>query len=101
MKNGFCLSCALSALLFVSTAITHAQVTIDVAKITRQQFLVGRMLPTKSMALWFGGYFNGKRGVSVIEASAVKANGKKLEEYCGMHQDETVMKAAETLFGIK
>ena len=100
MKSQLYFICSLLALL-LSPPMLHAQVTVDVTKITCRQFLTGRMLPTKSMALWFGGYFNGKRGVTIIDVGAMKANGKKVEDYCGLHQDETVMKAVETLLGAK
>lgn len=95
--------CIISSLLTVlaSTTMAQAQVTIDVAKITCRQLLTGRMLPTNSMALWFSGYYNGKRSATTIDASAVKANAKKVEDYCGFHQDETVMNAVEKLFGTK
>ena len=100
MKNGFCFACSLFALFF-STIVAPAQVTIDVAKITCRQLLTGRMLSTDKMTLWFGVYFNGKRGATIIDVSAVKTNAKKVQDYCGLHQDETVMNAVETLFGIK
>jgi len=100
MKNRFCFACALLA-LFLSPIAAHAQVTIDVTKITCRQLLTGRILPTNSMALWFGGYYNGKRETTVIDVGAVKTNAKKVQDYCGAHQDETVMTAVETLFGIK
>lgn len=100
MKERVWLICSVS-LVLLSPGMTHAQVTIDVAKITCRQLLIGRMLPTSSMALWFGGYYNGKRGATLIDAGAVKANAKKVEDYCGLHQDETVMSAVERLFGIK
>lgn len=87
--------------VLLSTTVAHAQVTIDVTKITCRQLLTGRMLPTNSMALWFSGYFNGKRGATMLDASAMKPNAKKVEDYCGFHQDETVMKAVEAVFGIK
>lgn len=76
MKHRFCFACALLA-LFSSAVTGHAQVTIDVAKITCRHLLIGRILPTNSMALWFGGYFNGKRGATIIDAGAVKTNAKK------------------------
>jgi acid stress chaperone HdeB len=99
MKIRLCFAYSLLTLLLPT--MVHAQVTIDVTKITCRQFLTGRMLPTNSMALWFSGYYNGKRGATIINASDIKANADKVEDYCGLHQDETVMHAVETLFGIK
>jgi acid stress chaperone HdeB len=99
MKSGFVTRSLLALLL--STIVAQAQVSVDVSKITCRQFLTGRMLPTASMALWFNGYYNGKRGATVIEASAIRPNARKVEDYCGLHQDDTVMKAVETVFGFK
>jgi acid stress chaperone HdeB len=99
MKFRIWLTCSVLALLLQTMA--HAQVTIDITKITCREFLIGRILPTSSMALWFSGYYNGKRGATTIDASTVKPNADKVSDYCGLHQDETVMHAVETLFGIK
>ena len=49
MKIRFWFACSLLTLLLPT--MVHAQVSIDVTKITCRQFLTGRMLPTKSMAL--------------------------------------------------
>lgn len=99
MKIRFWFACSLLTLLLPT--MVHAQVSIDVMKITCRQFLTGRMLPTKSMALWFSGYYSGKRGATIINAGDVKPNADKVEDYCGLHQDETVMNAVERIFDIK
>lgn len=99
MKTRFCFACSLPALLLSITA--HAQVTIDITKITCQDFSTSRILPVTSMALWFSGYYNGKRGATVIDASAVQRNAEKVEAYCRVSPGETVMNAVEKVFGIK
>ena len=82
-------------------ATTHAQVTMDVTKMTCRQFLIGNFVSTKSMALWFSGYYHGKRDATTVDLESFQPNADKLEAYCGQHQDETVMKAIETVFGVK
>ena len=82
-------------------AIVHAQVTVDITKITCRQFLIGNIAPTKSIAIWFSGYYSGKRNATTIEMSAVEPNADKVELYCGLHQDEMLMKAIEDVFGVK
>jgi acid stress chaperone HdeB len=79
----------------------HAQVTVDITKITCRQFLIGNIVPTKYMAIWFSGYYNGKRGATMIEMSAVEPNADKMQLYCGLHQDEMLMKAIEDVFGVR
>jgi thioredoxin reductase (NADPH) len=38
-----------------STASVGVQVTVDITKITCRQFLIGNLIPTNSMSLWFSG----------------------------------------------
>ena len=90
----------LALALGMSTA-AHAQVTVDVAKISCQQFLLDKIAPTKSIALWLAGYYNGKRDNTVIDIAVMQQNVDKVEDYCRMHLEETVMKAAETVLDLK
>jgi len=89
------------AALVLPVAAAAAQVTVDITKVTCREFLLGRVVSTERMALWFSGYYNGKRGATMIDASAIKPNAGKVQDYCGLHQDETVMHAVEVLFGVK
>jgi acid stress chaperone HdeB len=94
------ISSAATSMIF-SPAPAHAQVTLDITKITCRQFLIGNIVPTKSMAIWFSGYYNGKRGATMIEMSAIEPNADKMQLYCGLHQDEMLTKAIEDVFGVK
>jgi hypothetical protein len=87
--------------MILSLAAAQAQVTVDITKITCRQYLTGNIVPTKTMAIWFSGYFSGKRGATMIEMEAVQPNAEKLELYCGLHQGEMVIKAIEDVFGVK
>ena len=78
----------------------HAQVTIDVAKITCGQFLAYSIADPQEIALWLNGNYTGKRGGgTVIDAQAMKTHYGQLRSYCLLNQDTPVMQAAETLFG--
>ena len=79
--------------------MAHGQVTIDVAKITCKQALLDTVAPTKSIALWLSGYYNGKRGNTVIDAGAMQKNADKVEDYCRMNLDTTVMDAVQAVLG--
>jgi acid stress chaperone HdeB len=85
--------------VLVSTAGVGAQVTVDITKITCRQFLIGNLIPTNSMSLWFSGYYSGKRGETLIELEAIQPKVEKVKDYCRQHQDTEVMKAVEILFG--
>ena len=91
-----------ASLLTIQLSITaRAQVTVDITKITCRQFLTGRVVPTKSIALWFSGYYSGKRGATTIDMGTIRPNAEKVRDYCGLNQDDTVMKAIETTLGSK
>jgi acid stress chaperone HdeB len=97
----FMVICSVTLLMTLFPAVVDAQVTVDITKITCRQFLVGNIVPTKSMAIWFSGYYSGKRGATMIEMSAVEPNADKMQLYCGLHQDEMLVKAIEDVFGVK
>jgi acid stress chaperone HdeB len=99
MKTRPLLSAALLMLLFPMAA--NAQLTLDITKVTCRQYLIGNLIPTRSMTLWLSGYFHGKRDAKTVDVGSIEPNASKLEGYCGGHQDETVMKAIEAVFGVK
>ena len=75
----------LVALLGASQA--QAQVSVDVAKITCRQLLFDKVISpnTKSLALWLSGYYNGKRGNTVLDISEL---AKKDRQGRGLLPDE-------------
>lgn len=97
MKVWLVLVASIAALLLSSSA--HAQVTVDITKITCRQFLDGRVIPTNSIALWFSGYYNGKAGNTLIDMGKIRPNAEKVKDYCALHEDETVMSAVAAAFG--
>lgn len=69
----------LATLLPVSFA--QAQITVDVSKITCQQFFVLKTDPD-AIAIWLGGYYHGKRGDTVVDVETFKENVKMLRVAC-------------------
>jgi len=70
----------LLALLAVTTA--QAQVSIDVAKITCDQFAAYRITDPHNIAIWLSGYYNGKRDNTVIDTQVLNENYTKLRDIC-------------------
>ncbi len=86
----------------VATTPAKAQMTLDVAKITCHQFLLGRVgASTRSVANWLSGYYNGKRDNTVIEVGSMRKNERELERYCRKHSDVNVMEAAKQALGVE
>lgn len=83
--------------LIISTA--QAQVTIDVSKITCQQFRSYAITDPNNIALWLSGYYNGQRNNTIIKVETFKENLEKVKDYCITHPSVTVMQSVEALLG--
>jgi acid stress chaperone HdeB len=77
----------------------HAQVTIDVSKITCEQFILYQITNADNIAIWLHGYHSAKRGTTVVDVQTFKENAGKLKEYCRMNFKEMVMQAVEKVLG--
>ena len=77
----------------------RAQVTIDVAKITCDQFTLYKITDPQNIAIWISGYYHGKRNSTVIATQELGANLRKIKDYCNLKPNETVLHAVETVFG--
>jgi acid stress chaperone HdeB len=91
----------LIGMTLLASATAHAQVTVDITKITCRQFLVGGVSPTKSIALWFSGYYNGKQDVTLVDMRTLRSNAEKIKDGCRLHQDDTVMETVESVLAQK
>jgi acid stress chaperone HdeB len=101
-RNAMKSACILLAMsiLVCGISTTQAQTTIDVAKITCRQFLLGHVGgSTRSVANWLSGYYNGKRGNTVIEVGSMQNNVRDLERYCRKNHEMPVMDAAKNALG--
>src|SRR5690242_6920697 len=55
----------------------HAQVTLDVAKVTCDQWAGYKITNPQNIALWISGYFNGARGNTVLDTQRLTADTQK------------------------
>jgi len=87
-------------LLFLADGpAARAQVTLDVSKITCDQFTGYKITNPDNIAMWLSGYYNGKRGNTILDTQGLAANSKKLRDYCIQNPQIPVMRAVETLLG--
>jgi hypothetical protein len=78
----------------------HAQVTLDLAKVTCDQWAGYKITNPQNIALWLSGYYNGKRGNTVIDTQALAAENQKLRDFCITNPQMPVMQAAEKALGV-
>jgi HdeA/HdeB family len=86
--------------VFVQTIAPQAQVTVDVSKITCEQFVLEKPVPSKYVVLWLSGYYNGKRNNTIIDPEAMDKNEEKVDFYCNLHREMTVMDAVKNVLGL-
>ena len=75
-----------------------AQMTLDVAKITCDQFVGYKITNPRNIAIWLSGFYHGKQNSTVLDTQALDANARKLQDYCLVNPQVPVMQATETLF---
>jgi hypothetical protein len=89
----------LSAIPLVDSA--RAQVTIDVAKITCEQYILYKITDPKNIAMWISGYYHAKINTTVIDPQALEKNADKVRDYCLTNPNTPVMQAAATALNLK
>jgi hypothetical protein len=92
----------LTSALFLSAQIptTQAQETLDLAKITCEQFMMEKLAYTsRDVVLWLSGYYNGRRNNTIIEPQTIKKHEEQVNSYCYKHGDTTVMDAVKNVLG--
>jgi acid stress chaperone HdeB len=88
-----------AALVLASWPGAQAQVTLDVSKITCDQFTLYKITDPQNIAIWLSGYYHGQRNTTTVDTQQLAGNLQKIKDYCNLHTPETVMKAVESVFG--
>jgi hypothetical protein len=79
----------------------QAQVTLDLAKVTCDQWSGYKITNPQNIAFWLSGYYNGKRGNTVLDTQGLTADVQKLRDFCIVNPQTPVMQAVDKLLGAK
>jgi acid stress chaperone HdeB len=74
-------------LAFAAVPGARAQVTLDVSKVTCDQYIGHKITNAQNIAIWMSGYYHGKRGDTTLDTQELVANAKKLRSYCFRNPD--------------
>jgi hypothetical protein len=83
--------------LIIALEPVRGQVTLDVAKITCDQFTGYKITEPEKIAIWLSGFYHGKRDNTVLDTQGLDVNAKKLHDYCIRNPKIPVMNAVETV----
>ena len=91
------------ALVLALTSFASGQVTIDVSKVTCDQFVHGKVGPTRSVGLWLSGFYNGKRDNVSFDLQRFEESLSKVERFCYIENNfqTPVLQAIEQVLGDK
>jgi acid stress chaperone HdeB len=96
MNNRLTWLCVLFTLLWLPAA--QAQQTVDVSKITCNQFMFGNIADSRTITLWLFGYYDGALKKTVLDVASMQNSSRDLERYCMDHSDALIMDAAKNIF---
>lgn len=74
-----------------------AQVTLDLAKVTCEQWSGYKITNPQNIALWLSGYYNGKRGNTVLDTQRLITDAAKLNDFCLTRPQMPIMQAVDEL----
>jgi hypothetical protein len=85
--------------MFAQMPAPQAQGTVDVSKITCEDYFMDKITFSQYVVMWLSGYYNGKRNNTIIDPDAAKKNEEKVNQYCYQHRETTVMDAVKNVLG--
>lgn len=88
-------------LCLVTTSSTHAEITVDISRMTCKDMLFSSITLPDNIAYWLSGYYNGRRGNTVLDIVGLRDYVNKVEQDCLQNQDMTVLQAAEGILGVR
>ena len=89
-KAAFCLMLA----MLPGTAlpsVTHAQVSIDMARVTCADYLALAPAESAVFSAWMSGWFNQKTGYVFVDLNAYARNVASVKSWCASNPTQTVM----------
>jgi acid stress chaperone HdeB len=86
---------ALTCVVLMTTP-GRAQVAVDIAKITCDQFALWTISDPRYLAMWLSGYYSGKRDSTTVDLQMLKDRSDKVTDYCRANPKVTLMQAVET-----
>jgi acid stress chaperone HdeB len=97
MSKRMLAACALAPAL-VAVPVAQAQVTIDISKITCDQFLGYKIINPNDIAMWLSGFYNAQHGNTIFDTEILAAQKRELQDYCLQNPKVPVMQAIDMLF---
>ena len=86
-------------LVLTASNIAHAQVMLDLSKVTCDQFIKYKVADPKVIAAWLNGYFHGKRADTMVDTQKLNADADEVEKFCFKNPQAPLMQSVESIVG--
>jgi hypothetical protein len=97
MSKRMLAACGL-VLALAAVPAAQAQVTIDMSKVTCEQYLGYKIINPNDIAMWLSGYYSAHRDNTIIDTETLATQKRELQDYCLRNQKVPVMQAIDGLF---
>ena len=74
-----------------------AQVSLDMSKVTCDQWSGYKITNPQNIAYWLSGYYNGMRSNTVLDTQELAAQTQRLRDFCLVNPQLPVMQAVDKL----
>src|SRR3954453_16116245 len=92
---------AMAAMTLLTACPAHAQLTVDMSKVTCKQFVTYEITDARSLSIWLSGYFNAQQKNTTVDINAFRKKSNALKDYCLSHFETPLMDAAKTVVDLK
>ena len=72
-------------------SVTHAQVSVDMARVTCADYLALSAPDSAVVSAWMSGWFNQKTGYVFVDLDAYARNVANVKSWCASNPTQTVM----------
>ena len=72
-------------------AVAHAQVSIDMSRVTCAEYLAMPPGQAATFSAWMSGWFNQKNGYVFFDINAYERNVANVKSWCALNPADTVM----------
>jgi acid stress chaperone HdeB len=94
MKMYRLLGCAI-AIALTTGFPAQAQTTIDMSKITCEQWLTFKVADPDQIAVWLAGWYGAKRNSTLVEVQVLKETAGRLKDVCVRNLNVPLMKVID------
>lgn len=82
----------------LAPSLSHAQVKIDMERITCGEYLAMTPDDSRDFSAWMSGWFSQKSGRTFIDTGLFQKNVASVKDWCASHTSEAVMTGLQRAF---